>query len=178
MYVYATCIVLTATVQVGLACDNAPKRTYTIDNPLVANAFELLQLCALPAEACCGYVLAECLPGQQQTLFMRGDTANFRQAYLQLCEQMFADLCLEACSCKLLSTTLLDRPEQRECSGGGRASEMCYPVASSNEQCTSVWSEELTKLNQPEPGVTPQHLAHRSTAPKVYAYFRMEQRYL
>ena len=158
--------------QVGLTTDSQPRRSYTPDESIVSAAFELTELSTIQKEACCGFDLCECLPSQQRTLFRRAeavadgteglDKDDFCSAYLQLCTRMFTDLDLEAANCKVLFTTVLDRPDACEYPGTSNAdnehheestaSQMCLPI-DSLIATESQWNDEFTKLNQPEPGL-------------------------
>lgn len=101
---------------------------------------------------------------------------DFCSAYLELCTRMFSDLNVEAGKCKVLFTTVMDRPDLCECAGpsslddaaslddgwvtikdgktsiGLTASQMCVPV-DSLPASEVRWKGELMKLNQPEPGL-------------------------
>jgi len=101
-------------------------------------------------------------------------THDFCSAYLELCTRMFADLNIEPAKCKVLFTTVMDRPDLCECatpssdtsslddgwvtikggktSTGLTASQMCVPV-DSLPASEIHWKAELMKLNQPEPGL-------------------------
>lgn len=132
-------------------------------------AFELAELSTIQKEACCGFDLCECLPSQQRTLLRQTeavagglDTDDFCSVYLQLCTRMFTDLDLEAANCKVLFTTVLDRPDACEYAGTSNADNEHHEESTASQMCLPIdrlpagesqWNDEFTKLNQPEPGL-------------------------